>query len=74
MGEDALFGSLQRITAEQLHLNPILATATNSTGGVIGTPRPLEVRTSSAADSPLHEMLAIKIGETKAMCCVDDQV
>ena len=22
----------------------------------------------------LHEVLAIKIGETKAMCCVDDQV
>ena len=33
---NALFGSLQRITAEQLHLNPILAVATNSTGGVMG--------------------------------------
>ena len=33
---NALFGSLQRITAEQLHLNPILAAATNSTGGVMG--------------------------------------
>jgi lactate permease len=33
---NALFGSLQRITAEQLHINPILAAATNSTGGVMG--------------------------------------
>jgi len=33
---NALFGSLQRITAQQLNLNPILIAATNSTGGVMG--------------------------------------
>ena len=33
---NALFGSLQRITAEQLHLDPILMTAANSAGGVMG--------------------------------------
>ena len=33
---NALFGSLQRITAEQLNLNPILIVASNSTGGVMG--------------------------------------
>jgi lactate permease len=33
---NALFGSLQRITAQQLGLNPILIVATNSTGGVMG--------------------------------------
>jgi lactate permease len=33
---NALFGSLQRITAEQLNLNPVLIVATNSTGGVMG--------------------------------------
>ena len=33
---NALFGSLQRITAEQLHLSPILMTAANSSGGVMG--------------------------------------
>ncbi len=33
---NALFGSLQRITAHQLKLNEILITATNSTGGVMG--------------------------------------
>jgi lactate permease len=33
---NALFGGLQRITAEQLHLNPILMCATNSAGGVMG--------------------------------------
>jgi lactate permease len=33
---NALFGSLQRITAQQLKLNEILIVATNSTGGVMG--------------------------------------
>jgi lactate permease len=33
---NALFGSLQKITAIQLHLNPILITVANSTGGVMG--------------------------------------
>lgn len=33
---NALFGSLQRITAEQLNLNPLLIVASNSTGGVMG--------------------------------------
>lgn len=33
---NALFGSLQRITAEQLHLNPTLIVTSNSTGGVMG--------------------------------------
>ncbi len=33
---NALFGSLQRITAEQLKLNATLIVASNSTGGVMG--------------------------------------
>lgn len=33
---NALFGSLQRITAEQLGLNPILICSANSAGGVMG--------------------------------------
>jgi lactate permease len=33
---NALFGSLQRFTAEQLGLSPILICAANSTGGVMG--------------------------------------
>jgi lactate permease len=33
---NALFGSLQRITAEQLNLNPYLIVGSNSTGGVMG--------------------------------------
>ncbi len=33
---NALFGSLQRITTEQLNLDPILMCAANSTGGVMG--------------------------------------
>jgi lactate permease len=33
---NVLFGSLQKITAQQLSLNPILITTANSTGGVMG--------------------------------------
>jgi lactate permease len=33
---NALFGGLQRITAEQLHLSPVLMGAANSAGGVMG--------------------------------------
>jgi lactate permease len=33
---NALFGNLQRITAERLGLNPVLICASNSTGGVMG--------------------------------------
>ncbi len=33
---NALFGNLQRVTAERLALNPILICAANSTGGVMG--------------------------------------
>ena len=33
---NALFGGLQKITAQQLHLSPILMCGTNSAGGVMG--------------------------------------
>ncbi len=33
---NAMFGSLQRVTAEQLGLNPLLTCTANSTGGVMG--------------------------------------
>lgn len=33
---NALFGSLQQITAQQLHLDPVLICTANSTGGVMG--------------------------------------
>jgi len=35
-GSNALFGNLQKITAEQLHISPILMGAANSAGGVMG--------------------------------------
>jgi lactate permease len=33
---NALFGSLQKITAEQLHIDPVLMASANSAGGVMG--------------------------------------
>ena len=35
-GSNALFGNLQKVTATQLGLSPILMGAANSTGGVMG--------------------------------------
>jgi lactate permease len=35
-GSNALFGNLQKVTAEQLGLNPILMASANSSGGVMG--------------------------------------
>jgi lactate permease len=35
-GSNALFGNLQKVTAEQLHLSPILMGSATSTGGVMG--------------------------------------
>src|SRR5207253_5218941 len=33
---NVLFGSLQKITAEQTHVSPVLLAAANSSGGVMG--------------------------------------
>jgi lactate permease len=35
-GSNALFGNLQKVTAEQLGLSPILMASANSAGGVMG--------------------------------------
>jgi lactate permease len=35
-GSNALFGNLQKVTAEQLGISPILMGAANSAGGVMG--------------------------------------
>jgi lactate permease len=48
---NALFGSLQRTTAERLGLNPALMVATNASGGVSGkmiSPQSIAVATASA--------------------------
>ncbi|HET9619831.1 MAG TPA: L-lactate permease [Kofleriaceae bacterium] len=54
---NALFGSLQNITAHQLHLNPVLVVATNSSGGVMGKmidAQSIMVAASACYDDP-HE-------------------
>ncbi len=54
---NALFGSLQKITAEQLGLNPILIVASNSTGGVMGKMIDAQsiVVAAVATEQPGHE-------------------
>jgi len=35
-GSNALFGNLQKVTAEQIHISPVLMSSANSAGGVMG--------------------------------------
>ncbi|MFC0400138.1 L-lactate permease [Paraburkholderia rhizosphaerae] len=59
---NALFGSLQRITAQQLNLNPILIVATNSTGGVMGKmidAQSIMVACAACYDSPKERSFAL---------------
>ncbi len=59
---NALFGSLQRITAQQLHLNELLISATNSTGGVMGKmidPQSIMVACAACYDDPYERTHAL---------------
>jgi lactate permease len=59
---NALFGSLQRITAQQLHLNEVLIVATNSTGGVMGKmidAQSIMVACAACYDDPKERALAL---------------
>jgi lactate permease len=59
---NALFGSLQRITAQQLNLSPILTAATNSTGGVMGKmidPQSIMVACAACYDDPRERTHAL---------------
>jgi lactate permease len=51
---NALFGNLQRITAERLGLNPILICASNSTGGVMGKMIDAQSIVVASADTGQH--------------------
>jgi lactate permease len=59
---NALFGSLQRITAQQLHLPEVLIVATNSTGGVMGKmidAQSIMVASASCYDDPKERSHAL---------------
>ncbi len=51
---NVLFGSLQRITAEQLGLNPVLIATANSTGGVMGKMIDAQTIVVATAATGLH--------------------
>jgi len=51
---NALFGSLQRITAEQLGLDPILMTSANSSGGVMG--KMIDAQSIVVATAATHQV------------------
>ena len=50
---NVLFGSLQKITAQQLGLNPVLICAANSTGGVMG--KMIDAQTIVVAGAATHQ-------------------
>jgi lactate permease len=52
-GSNALFGNLQKTTAEQLGLSPILMGAANSTGGVMG--KMIDAQSIVVASSATHQ-------------------
>jgi lactate permease len=52
-GSNALFGNLQKVTAEQLHLSPILMGAANTTGGVMG--KMIDAQSIVVATSSTHQ-------------------
>jgi lactate permease len=52
-GSNALFGNLQKVTAEQLGLSPILMGAANTTGGVMG--KMIDAQSIVVASSATHQ-------------------
>ena len=53
-GSNALFGNLQRVTAERLGLNPYLMAAANSSGGVMG--KMIDAQSIVIATSATHQL------------------
>ena len=52
-GSNALFGNLQKVTAEQLGLSPILMGAANTTGGVMG--KMIDAQSIVVASTATHQ-------------------
>jgi lactate permease len=52
-GSNALFGNLQKVTAEQLNLSPILMGAANTTGGVMG--KMIDAQSIVVSSSATHQ-------------------
>ena len=52
-GSNALFGNLQKVTAEQLNLSPILMASANSAGGVMG--KMIDAQSIVVASTATHQ-------------------
>lgn len=60
---NALFGSLQKITARQLNLSPILMCATNSAGGVMGE---MVDAQSTAGRHRWHHRICVRVAPVRS--------
>ena len=71
---NALFGSLQRTTAEKLGLNPVLMVAANASGGVAGkmiSPQSIAVATASAGlEGQEGSLFRATVGHSFAMALI----
>jgi len=53
-GSNALFGNVQKVTAERLGLAPVLMSATNSSGGVMG--KMIDAQSIVVASAPTQQV------------------
>jgi lactate permease len=53
-GSNALFGNLQKVTAEQLNLSPVLMASANSAGGVMG--KMIDAQSIVVASTSTHQV------------------
>lgn len=53
-GSNALFGNLQKVTAEQLNLSPVLMASANSAGGVMG--KMIDAQSIVVASTATHQV------------------
>jgi lactate permease len=73
-GSNALFGNLQKVTAERLGLSPVLMAAANSSGGVMG--KMIDAQSIVVSSTATHqegreaEIFKAVIGHSVALACL----
>jgi lactate permease len=73
-GSNALFGNLQKVTAERLGLSPVLMAAANSSGGVMG--KMIDAQSIVVSSTATHqqgreaEIFKAVIGHSVALACI----
>src|SRR5262249_49891181 len=73
-GSNALFGNLQKVTADRLGLNPVLMAAANSAGGVMGKMIDAQsiviASTATEQEGRESQIFQAVLGHSLALVCV----